>query len=86
MFYQYLDENDSHCRTCKLRHDVNYTCLHYEKIGLSVQCLIKKNIPDCIQLYEMELGGNLTFSVVKRYQLRERLYDTYRCNRHPHHC
>ena len=31
MFYQYLDENESHFRTCQLRRDVSYTCLHYGK-------------------------------------------------------
>ena len=67
----FIDENESHFCTCKLRHNVSFSCLHYEKNW--TQCSVfdfKKNIPDCMQLYDIELGGNLTFSFVKRYQLR----------------
>lgn len=86
MSYQYLDENESHFRTCQLRHDVSYTCVHSGKKWTQCSVFELKKTYHTACNFKMELGGNLTFSVVKRYQLRARLYDTYRCNQHPHRC
>ena len=56
----FINENESHFRTCKLRHDVSYTCLHYKKnwTQCSVFDLKKKNIPQARNQDFMWGGAN----------------------------